>query len=294
MKNFKYILTHTSGNLTVDYSPIDWRNFNMMWSRSERYHSILRSQIIDVEFPRDGKSYIDNIYNTYGIDAEVGCEIQYFKKSTRAYVTLFEGVIDLSEWVSRRDTTSVKIADSSTMAKFASRDETSIPINRTTDLDENAISSYTYLNTMTVEGVVIEELARWEDDTNLINFSQVDTADAIETIGVSDDGFSINDIGTDAELPNEGGTNTIYPYTNNTAVTVSVRYRIVTQITGTVITASAGGNWLYAIKIFAGRLSDAPLVDSATDSGNTNKTDNISLIYNSGIIETTLIAGDKL
>ena len=67
MKNFKYILTHSSGNLTVEYNPVNWQDVNFMFQRSKRYHSVLRSQVLDIEFPRDGKSYIDTIYSTYGI-----------------------------------------------------------------------------------------------------------------------------------------------------------------------------------------------------------------------------------
>jgi len=105
MKNFKYILTHSSGNLTVEYNPLDWDKFNILFKRSERYHSILRSQIVDSEFPFDGKAYIDTIYETYGIDTEIGCEIQYLNKQTGAYVSLLTGLIDLSEWTALRDTT---------------------------------------------------------------------------------------------------------------------------------------------------------------------------------------------
>ena len=127
MKNYQYILTHSSGNLTLEYNPINWDVFNIVYRRSGRYHSVLRSQVLDVEFPFDGKEYVDDIYDTYGIDTEIGCEIKYLNKLSMAYVTLYTGIIDLSVWASMRDTTTVKIIDSSVMAKFASRDEIQVP-----------------------------------------------------------------------------------------------------------------------------------------------------------------------
>ena len=122
MTNYQYILTHSSGNLTVEYSPLNWETLNMVLKRSDVYHSVLRSQVLEVEFPFDGKAYIDTIYETYGIDTDIGCEIKYLNKQTKAYATLYTGIIDLSEWLKMRDTTSVKLIDSSVMAKFAARE----------------------------------------------------------------------------------------------------------------------------------------------------------------------------
>ena len=102
MKNFQYILTHSSSNLTPVYSPLNWDKFNILFKRSKKYHSILHHQILDSEFPFDGKAYIDNIYENYGIDTDIGCEIKYLNKSTGAYATLLDGLIDLSEWSSLR------------------------------------------------------------------------------------------------------------------------------------------------------------------------------------------------
>ena len=32
MKNYQYILTHSSGNLTLEYNPIKWNSFNMIFN----------------------------------------------------------------------------------------------------------------------------------------------------------------------------------------------------------------------------------------------------------------------
>ena len=150
------------------YSPLNWNNFNVVFARSEMYHSVLRNQIVDTEFPKDGKAYIDTIYSGYGIDTDIGVEIQYLVKSAGTYTSLFTGIVDLSEWSSLRDTTSVKIIDSSVMAKFATRDDVKIPINRATTIDGDAVDVYTYLNDFTIEGVNLEELAKFNFTQNRI------------------------------------------------------------------------------------------------------------------------------
>lgn len=145
------------------------------------YHSVLRSSIIEAELPFDGKEYIDTIYSTYGIDTDIGITIQVLDKYNRTYSDMYAGIVDLSEWVSRRDTTSIKIIDSSVMAKFISRDEVQIPINRSEDLDGDAVSSYTYLRSVDVTGVDIEEHINLLFDTSVVNPVTASTPTTEET-----------------------------------------------------------------------------------------------------------------
>jgi len=236
VKNYLYILTHSSGNLTCEYNPVNWDKFNIIFRRSETYHSVLRKQIIDVEFPLDGKAYIDNIYDTYGIDTDIECEIQYLVKSTRTYSTLMEGLIDLSEWTKLRDTTSVKIIDNSTMAKFAARDELDINMTRFYDLAGAALlpTYFDLYNSMTVEGVTAELNAKYDDTSNAIALSGTKTGTSSweEFYGISDDDFDINEIGTDATLPDESQAGAVAIYTNNKAVSMDIRYKIGVKVIG--------------------------------------------------------------
>ena len=278
MKNFQYILTHSSGNLTLEYNPLEWNSFNMVFSRSEKYHSVLRSQIVDSEFPFDGKAYIDSIYETYGIDTEIGCEIKYLNKLTETYITLFTGIIDLSKWSNLRDTTTVSIIDSSVMAKFMARDEVLIPINRTTDLDGDAVSVYSYLADMTVEGVNIEEKAEFDDVTNSITINTAEPGPGIfnHYHGVSDEDYDFNTIGDDAVLPDEDiGSPTGVVYTNTSGFPVDVRYRIKTRAVGSV---TGSGTW--AARAHVGPTGSVVTVidesgagfDASFDSGDTEVT----------------------
>lgn len=248
MKNYKYILTHSSGNLTVEYNPIKWDKFNMVFRRSKTYHSVLRKQIEDSEFPLDGKAYIDTIYAAYGIDTEIGCEIQYLVKSSMTYSTLFIGIIDLSEWTSLRDTTSVKIIDSSVMAMFAARDEIKVPINRGTDLNGDAVASYTYLDTMTVEGVDIFEQIYMTFVSAQVA-APTNTEDTVETLTIEEEdwedgnrryenssGVSVDtDYTAEATLtwnltfPAGGGTVNLYAYISENGVPQIIAHQLISR-----------------------------------------------------------------
>ena len=295
MKNYKYILTHSPGNLTLEYNPINWNTINILFKRSERYHSVLRSQILDVEFPRDGKSYVDTIYETYGIDTEIGCEIQYLKKSDFTYATLFTGIIDLSEWVNRRDTTTVKISDSSVMAKFAARDEISIPLNRTTDLDGTALSSYTYLNTMSVEGVDILQYSRYDNRLNSIAINTTGVITLGDYIGVSDDGYDLNDNGDNASLPAEILTSAAdgIIYTNNSGGDEKITYNLKTSISGTIDVIGSGSSWVQTLRCYAG-ISSGTIVINLDKSGTGADSRSFNQSYSSGDITVTLADGASI
>lgn len=233
MKNFQYILTHSSGNLTLEHNPVNWDEFNVMFARSEDYHSVLRSQILEVELPFDGKAYVDDIYDTYGIDAEIGCEIKYLDKATFTYTTLYTGIIDLTEWTSRRNTTSVKVIDSSVLAKFQARHETEVPLNRTEDLDDNTISVYDYLADMVVTPVDIweqiymslESLTVYADGSETpLSLSE----DTIETVTIAEiewddaDRDYENGSGGDESLIYSAGAEVTYDFTMPAIVGVYV------------------------------------------------------------------------
>lgn len=292
MKNFEYILTHSSGNLTPVHSPLNWDKFNILFKRSEKYHSILRNQIVDSEFPKDGKAYIDDIYENYGIDTDIGCEIKYLNKSTGAYATLLAGLIDLSEWSSLRDTTSVKIIDNSTLALFAARDGIKIPINRTNNLDGNAVAVYTYLEGVSVEGVDIEERALWDVDVT-INLIVVESAPFEKFYGITGSPYNFNTIGVDAVLPP-----TILPgasgvcYTNTTGSVQTVRFRIQTSAIGT-ITVAGSNAWAWGFQAWTGK-NGATNAINESDSGTGSDSGGVNVSYDSGVIETTLNNGETI
>jgi hypothetical protein len=292
VKNYQYILTHSSGNLTLEYNPINWDVFNIVYRRSGRYHSVLRSQVLDVEFPFDGKEYVDDIYDTYGIDTEIGCEIKYLNKLSMAYVTLYTGIIDLSVWASMRDTTTVKIIDSSVMAKFASRDEIQVPINRAADLDGDAVASYTYLDQFTIQGVDIEQKAEYSNINNEIvpNAISLVAISQTDNYGVDNSGFDINEIGADATLPAE--TIASIPstdediYTNGTGSVIDVRFRIITAVSGRIDIEAAAG-WTSDILVKTGK-NGATTAININDSGSGDDNFSVSGIYDSGWITETL------
>jgi hypothetical protein len=293
-KNYKYTLTHSSGSVVLDYNPMEWNDFNFIFARSERYFSILRHQIESLEFPRDGKVFIDNIKTTYGIDAEITCLIEYLDKSDSTYKTLVSGLVDLSEWKSRDVSTSVKIIDNSAVGKFAARDEIDIPLNTLNDLDGNVLPVWTLLNTMTVKGVTILSKAIYDDPNNIISINSSETIPWSEVYGVSDDGFDPNDLEESAELtPVNPGSNR-YFYTNESGKTQTVGYKVISGVSGSV-TITGTGNWDFTQSGYVGKVGGT-LVEmwNETQVGSGNDFFVLNESYDSGYVELTLAPDEQL
>jgi hypothetical protein len=225
------------------------------------YHSILRSSIIELEIPFAGKTYIDTIYSTYGIDTDISLELQVLDKSDFTYSTEYTGIVDLSEWTSMRDTTSVKIIDSSVMAKFIARQQTKVPINRTTDLDGNTIPSW-YYDTMTVNGVDILEQIYLEFDADAISIitANVNTSEDVE----------IEEIDWDESNRQ---------YINNSGGVEEIDYSAYCDLTWDI--TGTGQVDMYVIFIRNGGIDEIisrqRQIDSGTGSANGTLTDSISL-----------------
>lgn len=293
MKNYRYTLTHSSGSEVLEHNPINWDQINFMFARSKAYHSVLRHQVESIEFPKEGKTFIDTIVNTYGIDADITCLIEYLDKSDFTYSTLFSGVLDLAEWSASNTKTSVKAVDDSVVAKFANRDDVPIAINRANDLDENAVSVYDYLNTVTVKGVSIESRALYDQGGNTIYVFETLTADWGEEYGVSDDGFDMNDIGEAAELtPIDAGAHRWY-YTNESGETRTIKYRVKSGVQGSV-TVTGSGSYEWHVEGFEGKALDNTTMFHLQASGTGSDSQIIDETYDSGWIEIELDAGEQV
>jgi hypothetical protein len=277
----------------------NWNAVNFVFKRSKEYQSVLRSQVLEIELPFDGKTYIDTIYETYGIDTEIGCEIQYLDKSDFTYATLYDGIIDLSEWSKFRDTTTVKVIDGTILSKFTTRDDIEIQLSRTTDLDGNAISTYDYLNSFSVDAVDIEQRAQWQDDANAIAINAVKSAPFTEYYGVTGDNYDFNVIGADATLPAVSLiTAAGVVYTNNSGGNQKISYQIITAVQGNIAVVASNA-WSWRFRAFVGintgggwEAANTRIDESA--SGSANDSRGISDTYDSGEIIITLAAGETL
>lgn len=153
---FRYTLTWGDESFVTTNDPKGWEDSAMSITRSPKYHGFNYAQVVNLAFTcGTGKEFIDNIYNTYGVDEEIGIKIEYacnvnniitnnsynsdyssdYEKGALItdadYNTLFEGVLDLKAINIQESETSVPLIEQGKNQKFLSRLDTKVDLFQT-------------------------------------------------------------------------------------------------------------------------------------------------------------------
>ena len=99
-KLFKYILSSTDyGTLTLTNVPQGWDDAELTFIRDTRYKGVLTEfSTNELNFPKEGRDYIQTAYEAKGIDYNITVRIELFSNSGFTYNPYFTGKIDLSTY----------------------------------------------------------------------------------------------------------------------------------------------------------------------------------------------------
>lgn len=164
---FRFTLnSEAQGSLTLQRDPKGWKDIEVMLKRSLEYHGIFYEAMAQLEFTcRSGKEFIDKEIEERGIDAVVNILIQVSCQTGSGSVealdysidysddygslvqgsgapifeTLFEGVLNLSNYSQTSETTTVDLIQSDFVQKVINRFDTKINIDSNVDLDYNPL-----------------------------------------------------------------------------------------------------------------------------------------------------------
>lgn len=153
---FRYTLTWGDESFITTNDPKGWEDSTMSITRSPKYHGFNYAQVVNLAFTcGTGKEFIDDIYNRYGVDEEIGIKIEYAcnvnnivtNKSYNSdynndyekgelitdadYNTLFEGILDLKAINIQESETSVPLIEQGKNQKFLSRLDTKVDLFQT-------------------------------------------------------------------------------------------------------------------------------------------------------------------
>jgi len=155
------LYSENAGNKTLSSEnrnlPSNWRDFAFLYQRSEKYSGVFRSVTTDnISFVKDGKTFLDNIINTYGVTENVRVLI-WHKVGNSAFSVFYRGILDLTTYESDDIFFKCKIIDSDYVQKFRTREDLQIDISRTTTIDGDTIAAHTWKDlTLTPRGIVID------------------------------------------------------------------------------------------------------------------------------------------
>jgi len=149
MKYFKYTISHSVvGSLILTYAPQEWAADQSFWERSMTYWGVFRSfSTKELSFIKNGATWLKNIFDTYGTEAEVTYQIEAFNSSTYAYDIIYTGILDFSTYKlidrGRYDVVKIQIIDNSFINTVKTREADDISLAKLFDLDGTAITPFT-------------------------------------------------------------------------------------------------------------------------------------------------------
>jgi len=237
-KYFQYTLTHAtdpSSPLVLTHSPAGWDKKSITFFYHKTYKSVFRSASLDLRFVKEGKEFIDTIFDSEGIEAEIGISIYIQNPVSLLYnIAFYTGILDLSKREWDVDFTSCPIIDGSKEAAFIGNDELEFDLNSLVAYDNTtvvaflyqpetlnlpALDLYRYAKTQAVKQVIDEAIQATE---NVTTYAQNTTT-------------LINDLG-DNLLEND---NKIYE--NKSAASIDVNIVYDWSLVGTVIFSARVG-----------------------------------------------------
>jgi hypothetical protein len=147
----RYTLNNeTEGEHICTYSPKGWEDTELVLKRHDKYDGVFKDYTVKVEFfCGAGKEYIDNIYDTQGIEAEVTVLIEIDCNESGVYTTLYEGKIIMKtyEKVSAApEYTRVNLEQDGITQTVLNRLETKINLSSEETLDGTTVDPLDYLN----------------------------------------------------------------------------------------------------------------------------------------------------
>jgi len=210
---FRFTLSHEiEGSLILQKDPQGWKDLEAILKRGIEYHGTFYETMVQLEFAcGSGKEFIDNIYDTYGVDAviniliEISCtgsggtdisedysddySDEYGSKidlpGTILFEEFYEGVLDLSKYNKTSRSTFADILQSDFIQKVINRFETTVELTQNQSLD----------------GVELAPISGFPSDIILHGKEVILINDYEANGGISDSVFVLQQDGINIEVP---------------------------------------------------------------------------------------------
>lgn len=145
----------SSSPVNLESTVVDWKSFQIRYTRHEKYHGVFRSYSPDtIRFANDGAKILRYVFNTQGA-SEAICyfEILRLKTSTQTYETLVNCAIDFSQYKNSVHYVDVHLMEGGLSALLNAYDTTEYPIPLTSPgLDPD--STYLWVDGLLFKGTV--------------------------------------------------------------------------------------------------------------------------------------------
>jgi hypothetical protein len=197
-KFFNYILTHprSGDTITLTKSPADWEKKSLTFSFNKTYKSVFRSFSLPLRFVKEGKTFIDDIWNEYGIEEKITVEITEQNPTSLVYdIEFYTGILDLSTYEWDIDFTEVTFIDGSIEAAFIGNEKIEFDLNSTTAYDGTSITPFVSQPfNFQLTPIDLYRYARTICQRS-VSLSKTTDPTTQDVINVRNDGILMNDLG---------------------------------------------------------------------------------------------------
>lgn len=145
--DFIFYLKHGENDAQLlRYAPDGWNNAGLQLVRNKKYKGVFRKITINqLTFIKDGKDFLQTVYEYFGISAQVILIVQKLDKATFVYSDYFIGSIDFSTYRITDTGIDVQVLDNSLSEKVLNRSTIDVDITRNftiSGFQVNDIGSY--------------------------------------------------------------------------------------------------------------------------------------------------------
>jgi hypothetical protein len=145
----RYTLNNTTeGEHVCAYSPKGWEEMELVLKRHEKYDGIFKDYTVKAEFfCGAGKEYIDNIYDTQGIEAEVTALIEIDCTDSGTYEELYDGKLIMKSYEKIQaapEYTRVNLEQAGIIQTVLNRLEVKVDLSSLESLDGTALTAFNF------------------------------------------------------------------------------------------------------------------------------------------------------
>lgn len=158
----KYILNDGTYSVEVE-EPTNWREDNKSLERNLQYHGITIMLAGPLSFTGEGKTFLENAFNTHGINADVSCTKYIRNDQTDLWEVDYVGYIDFMTMIINKNTFDVNFNADPFTTKFKSKLGTKVELERTTSLTGKDLLPLS-LQDLYIEGRAILETSKLVND----------------------------------------------------------------------------------------------------------------------------------
>lgn len=110
--------------IPLSKDPVEWKETDLQWKRSDKYHGVFRSFVVPLTFIKDGAAILRHVYYTEGVEGHCILKIERLNHTTQQYELYYIGDIDFSRTQDTKNTFQVAVLDRGLAALLKAKEST--------------------------------------------------------------------------------------------------------------------------------------------------------------------------